>query len=109
MNIDELTLGQIKEIQNILKEEERKSILEIGKNYFVRTVTHYFVGRLIRLEKNEILLNGASWIADTGRFSDALKSGNFNEVEPFPDEAIINRQAIIDVCPWDHDLPREQK
>ena len=55
------------------------------------------IGRLLRVTPTELVLEDAAWIADTGRFSDALKAASFNEVEPFPDgEVIIGRGAIID-------------
>jgi hypothetical protein len=54
-------------------------------------------------------LEDAAWIADTGRFADALKSGKFNEVEPFPDgQVIVGRGAIIDAIQISV-TPREQK
>jgi hypothetical protein len=81
----------------------------IGKNYFVRSVTHYYTGRLVRVTPLELVLADAAWIADTGRFSDALRSGTLNEVEPYPGEVVINRGALVDACLWDSDLPRAQK
>ena len=54
-------------------------------------------GRLVAVTDKELVLEDAAWIADTGRFSDALKKCQFNEVEPFPDgKVILNRSAIID-------------
>jgi hypothetical protein len=51
----------------------------------------------------------AAWVADTGRFSDALESSNFSEVEPFPSgTAILNTMSIIDASPI-NDLPTVQK
>ena len=54
-------------------------------------------------------LKNASWVADTGRFYDFLKSGNANEVEPYPDFVIVNLSALVDAAPWAHDLPDTQK
>lgn len=81
----------------------------IGENYLIRTVTMIETGRVVRVTPTEVVLEGAAWIADTGRFADALKSGNFNEVEPFPDgEVIVGRGAIVDACRIGT-LPRKQK
>lgn len=45
----------------------------------------------------EIVLEDAAWIADTGRFSDALTSMSFQEVEPFPDgKVIVGRGSVVD-------------
>lgn len=81
----------------------------IGANYLIRTVTMIDTGRVVRVTPTEIVLEDAAWIADTGRFATALKSGNFNEVEPFPDgEVIVGRGSIVDACRIEK-LPRAQK
>src|SRR5579862_7471169 len=79
----------------------------VGANYFIRSVTMYYTGRLIAVTEHELVLEDASWIASTGRFADAFKQGAFDEVEPFPDgEVIIGRGAIVDACQWPRELPR---
>jgi hypothetical protein len=82
---------------------------EIGLSYLIRTVTMIQVGRLIAIYPAELLLESASWVADTGRFHDALTTGKLNEIEPFPDRAIVGRGAIVDAAIWPHDLPTAQK
>ena len=70
---------------------------EIGEIYLIRTVTMIDVGRVIAANDKWIVLEDAAWIADTGRFSDALKKSQFNEVEPFPDgRVIIGAGSVID-------------
>lgn len=82
----------------------------VGKLYFIRTVTFYYVGRLIAITPMELVLDQCSWVADTGRFSDALKNGVVNENEPFPDgNVIIGRGAVIDAHPWAGKSLRSQK
>ena len=73
--------------------------MEIGESYFIRTVTHYFTGRLIWVGDKELVLTEAAWIADTGRFSEFMAEKTANEVEPFPrdSQVIIGRSAIIDM------------
>lgn len=82
-----------------------------GTNVFIRTVTQYFTGHVEKVTKSWIHLSSAAWIADTGRFADALKKGSLNEVEPYPDDAMVrvNRDGIIDIASWKHELPRVQK
>jgi hypothetical protein len=82
---------------------------QLGKNYFIRTVTHHLTGKLTQVYDKELVLADAAWIADDGRFYDALKTGKLNEVEPFPGEIIVGRGSLIDACVWLHSLPREQK
>lgn len=81
----------------------------IGKNVFVRTVTHHHTGKLVAVGDRFLHLGDAAWIADDGRFADALKSGVLSEVEPFPGDCYVSIGALIDVCEWTHDLPRAQK
>ena len=72
-------------------------IWELGANYLIRTVTMIDTGRLVAVTDHELVLEDAAWIADSGRFADALLSGEFNEVEPFPEgQVIVGRGAIID-------------
>lgn len=82
---------------------------EIGKNYLIRTVTMIDTGRVVEVTSQEIVLEDAAWIADTGRFADALKSADFYEVEPFPDgRVIVGRGAVVDAVQISS-LPRRQK
>lgn len=70
---------------------------EIGAIYLIRTVTMIDTGKLVAVTPQELVLEDAAWIADTGRFADALVRAEFNEVEPFPaGRVIIGRGAIID-------------
>ena len=70
---------------------------EIGANYLIRTVTMIDTGKVVAASHKYVILENAAWIADTGRFSDALKKCQFNEVEPFPSgRVILNATAIID-------------
>lgn len=85
------------------------SPLSVGKAVFIRTVTHYFTGRVALVKASEIVLTDAAWIADTGRFHNALKDGSLNEVEPFVGPVSLNRHAVIDVTEWKHPLPKIQK
>lgn len=109
MNIDELTLGQLKQIQALSSADN--SVWGVGKKYFIRTVTHYFTGKLEKVTKDELVLSSVAWIADSGRYADALESGGFSEVEPYPKDAlvIVGRGSLIDAHEWKHELPAEQK
>ena len=87
------------EEQNALDEFRsiQDSHWQIGKVYLIRTVTMIDTGILVKVTDKELVLENAAWIADTGRFHEALKKAVFNEVEPFPDgQVIVGRGAIID-------------
>ena len=81
----------------------------IGKSVFVRTVTLYYTGKVTAIKDGFVELADAAWIADAGRFANALKTGSLSEVEPFPGSCFVSLGAIVDVCEWTHDLPRTQK
>lgn len=83
---------------------------QVGKPYLIRCVTNYVLGRLTQVTDHELVMEDASWVADTGRFAAALSSGTLKEVEVFPNgPVIVGRGAIIDAAIWGHALPRETK
>jgi hypothetical protein len=113
MNTDELTLGQIKEIGQLLNLQwngrTSTTPFEIGKAYCIRTVTMIDTGIIVSADDKWIVVKDAAWIADTGRFADAIEKAEFDEVEPFPSgEVIIGSGAVIDACQIKKS-PREQK
>ena len=81
----------------------------IGSNVFVRTVTHHHTGLLAAYDDKFLLLEQAAWVASDGRFANALASGVLDEVEPFPGSCLVAVGALVDICEWQHGLPREQK
>ena len=114
INVDELTVKQIKQITGLLKGGTSSEVAHpytIGSPYFFRLVTHFLTGRVIKVTSKEIVLTEAAWIADTGRFTQAIADGKLNEVEPYPadEEVIIGRGALIDCVKWKHELPKVQK
>ncbi len=109
MNIDDLTLGQIKSLGSLLVPQVDNSAWEIGANYLIRTVTMIDTGRLVAVTAQELILEDAAWIADTGRFADAVERAEFGEVEPFPaGRVILGRGAVIDAVKI-RTIPRSQK
>jgi hypothetical protein len=109
--MDLLTIKEIKQIRTLLNSFGGPSHpYQVGKNYFIRTVTHHLTGQLVKITLKELVLEKAAWIADDGRFHDALKTGILNEVEPFPqdEQVIVGRGALIDAVVWKHELPSAQ-
>jgi len=83
--------------------------LFVGRSWFFRTVTYHIIGRVTAVIGGKLLLlQEASWVADSGRFSNAIKEGTLNEVEPLGDWA-VNIDSCTDFGPWIHALPTEQK
>ena len=80
----------------------------VGEKFFFRTVTYHLTGKVKKVMGTILELEDAAWIADSGRFSDALKTGKLNEVEPCG-VAFVNVNSLTDFFPWIHKLPTEQK
>jgi hypothetical protein len=114
--LDDMTLGELREIAALFNKtvpacQNCDAPWEVGENYFLRTVTHHFTGKLEAVHATELVLSSAAWIADDGRFADAVKEGKFSEVEPFPADAlvIVNRASLVDATKITFKLPCLQK
>ena len=109
MDIGNLTLNDIERIKK-LNTTDTTHPYTVGANYLVRTVTNYYTGKLVAVYNQELVFSDTAWIPDTGRFADALNTGDFNEIEPYRDgEVIVGRVALIDASIIEFDLPRVQK
>ena len=109
LEISDETYEKIKS-QLLGEEKNDLSSLEdlVGKAFFFRTVTYFIVGRVVKKASMILFLEEASWVADTGRFMNAIKEGTLNEVEPLG-VWNVNLAAVTDFGPWKHKLPTEQK
>lgn len=85
-----------------------QSPFQIGSAYFIRTVTFHLTGRVAAIVGGFLVLESAAWIADSGRFMQAIQDGVLNEVEPCGD-AVVNIASITDAFIWKHDLPVKQQ
>ena len=117
-------IEKLEEANESLKEEneELKSQLEsanddepvvgspfgIGKKYYIRTVTYHCTGKVKRIRGGFLVLTDGAWIADSGRFREAIVDGVLNEVEPVDVDMYVNIASITDAFDWKHKLPREQ-
>lgn len=105
---EETTMELLKAV--LLKGDQTEPLpYEVGDKVFIRCVTHYQTGRVKKIVGRFLVLEDAAWIADTGRFSDALRKAEFDEVEPVEGKCIINTGAIVDSFEWEGPLPRVQK
>ena len=112
-----MNINQINEQIKQLEEQKEQMVIAscskspwvIGTKYFVRTVTMHITGKLKAVYDNQLVFSDAAWVADSGRFSDALEMGVLEEVEPFANDVIVGIGAIVDCTEWTHDLPREKK
>jgi len=116
MNINDLTLGQIREIQALILNQTHQTLgtvsnYPVGKNVIVRTVTMIYTGRLQEVTSTDLVLVDCSWIPETERFMQFVAEGAVKECEPYPDglPVYINRGACLDLCELKKALPRSQK
>lgn len=101
MNIETITIKEAREIVALFGNQTSQTCAQnpfnIGAKYFIRTITHHHTGRLVQVTQTELVLEDAAWIADDGRLTDSLATGDFNEVEMFPPtRVIIGRGSLID-------------
>jgi len=95
--------------------QNKESLFVQGQKYYIRTVTHHQVGECAGIVEEGnvpfVILQNASWVADSGRWHDALAKGfqDNAEIEPCPGIVRVNISSIIDVFDWSHDLPTKQQ
>jgi hypothetical protein len=108
MDINELTMGQAKELAGAFGAKTEALPFRVGMKVFARTVTYHVTGEITEVNGKWLTLKTAAWIADSGRFADALRSCNFEEVEPFAGAVYLNTDSITDATEIDT-LPEGQK
>ena len=109
-------LSELEELETKVKSKKQSVQFEkmdvpfkIGSCYFIRTVTYFATGRVKAIVGNFLVLEDAAWIADTGRFKEAIMEGKLSEVEPVEVNMYLNVNSITDAFDWGHKLPRSQK
>jgi hypothetical protein len=80
----------------------------IGDKVLIRTVTLYHLGQIEAITNGFVTLAGASWVADTGRFGEALQTGKLSESE-YMGATSVAIPAIVDITTWTHELPTSSK
>lgn len=86
-----------------------KSPYEVGKQYFVQTVTYFYLGQLSAEYGDTIVLSNASWIPDTGRYNEFISGQEPKEVEPCKNPVIIHKGALLSATLWEGTLPNKPK
>ena len=110
---------ELKEMENLEKQiEAKKSVqqyknmevpFKVGEKYLIRTVTYFLTGKVKAIVGNFLVLEDGAWIADTGRFNEAINEGKLSEVEPVNVDCFVNVNSITDSFIWQFDLPRKVK
>jgi hypothetical protein len=106
---DENLRGQIRarEAQQVVLTERATPLpFAVGDAILIRTVTMIQVGRVKAIGRDFFVLEDGGWLADTGRFSEMLEHGTFEEFERAPSWVLVGRGAVVDAFPWAHPLPK---
>jgi hypothetical protein len=120
MKIDDLTIKEAKEIAHMVANlfggkasHIRQHPFEVGKAYFIRTITHHYIGVVREICELCIVMDNCSWVADDGRYHKLMRGvwDDKSEVEPYPKECLVPVffGAMIDSREWNFDIPTEVK
>ena len=82
-------------------------VMTVGDKVLIRTVIFHYIGRIEFIDDTDIILAEASWLAESERFGETLRTGKVRELEAYPDGVGLARQSVVDWCEWSHDLPRD--
>ena len=116
MNINELTVGQIKELNSLIgvpTDQKKKHNFEVGKSYFIRTITHHYLCKIVEICDLCIVGTSCVWVADDGRYHKFLQGewSNDSEREPYPADKKVQifLGTFIDAMEWEHPIPESEK
>lgn len=99
INIDELTIGQARELAKMMSAEKvagNGTSIKVGGKYLCLTLGHYYAGRVVAITDTDIVLNDCTMIYGAGVVSAAVKSGKWEEAdEQTMNGVILQRGAIV--------------
>jgi hypothetical protein len=71
-----------------------------GDKVIIRDACNFIhIGEVARITRSKVTLTSASWVADTGRYGEFLKTGKLSESE-FIGTVGLGRGAIVQDYPW---------
>jgi len=80
----------------------------VGQKLFIRTVNYHHIGKVEKQVGEFLFMKDTVWVADSGRFMNAIKDGELKEVEPVGNW-YVSINAITDFGIWEHEIPKKQK
>lgn len=79
-----------------LKPLTKANAYTVGDFVHIETVTKYFVGELVAISDEQMVLNNAAWVAHTGRPHEYFKGTKApTSLEPLGDGWIIERGSVV--------------
>lgn len=82
-----------------------KPVVEVGQTVIIRGIPFYYIGRITYVDDKRLVLENACWLADSGRWSEALQTGDINECEKYPDPVELRTDLCCDITLWKNPLP----
>ena len=88
---------ELSELLKMSKSDPQPALgLEVGQQVFIRTVTYHYTGRVLDVVGGAVVLEKACWIADSGRYSEFIRSGEPEESEQYLNAVWISLATIVD-------------
>lgn len=87
------------------------SPVKVGAVVFIMTVTQYFTGKIVDVtcddngSMSQVLLEDATWIADTGKLSEFLAGGTPRESQRCEGLTSVSLGAVVAIFHWQHTVP----
>ena len=97
-----LTLLGINQIEG-----KSNSFYKNGKDYVIRTVTMIYLGQIKDEDRETITLEDCAWIPDTSRWNEFLNGKRPNEMEPYQNDVLVYKSAILDATELTKKIKRE--
>jgi len=117
MNIEDLTIKQAKELAAMVSgcgavsSPSKRHGFEVGKSYFIRSVTHHYLGTVREITELCVVMDSCVWVADDGRFHKLLQGewDNNSEREPYPRDRRVQIffGGMLDAVEWVGEIPSE--
>ena len=76
----------------------------VGNNVFLLGSTNYFIGKVVAIGDDEVVLSDCSWVADVV-MDEALQHGKLRESRYLGVTCSVPRGTVSVVFPWNHPLP----
>jgi len=87
--------------------ESKQSFYQIGEDYVLRTVTMIYLGKMKQETEDALILEDCAWIPETSRWSDFLQGKKPNEMEPYSEDVIVYKGALLDATVMKKKIKRE--
>lgn len=80
---------------------------QIGKAIFVFTPAFFYIGRVVAVDSQGMLLSEACWVGHTGSLEQMISSGKMSTCIPLNSQLYIPHSSISTALPWNHAIPTQ--